>query len=62
LRDRRIFEDRSLLPDRIHVLFADCGVWALDPDAPMSALQPFLTISGAKRHDREQLLASYRVR
>ncbi len=27
-------------------------VWALDPDAPIADLQPFLTITGAKSHDR----------
>jgi hypothetical protein len=46
----------GLLPDRFHVLFADGEVWTLSPDAPMSALQPFLTIAGAKANDREELL------
>ncbi len=51
----------GLLPDRLHVLFADGQVWALSPDAPMSALHPFLTITGAKAHNRDQLLAPHRV-
>jgi hypothetical protein len=50
----------GLLPDRLHVLFADGEVWALDPDAPIADLQPFLTITGAKLHDRDQLLAPHR--
>lgn len=52
----------GLLPDRLHVLFADGEVWALSPEAPMTALHPFLTIPGAESHDRSQLLAPYRVR
>jgi Protein of unknown function (DUF1559) len=52
----------SLLPDRLHVLFADGEVWALSPDAPMTALHPFLTIAGAETHDRNQLLTPYRVK
>lgn len=52
---------RGLLPDRFHVLFADGEVWSLSPAAPMAALHPFLTIAGAKSHDRDQLLAPHRV-
>jgi hypothetical protein len=51
----------GLLPDRIHVLFADGEIWAISADAPMPALHPFLTIAGAKAYDRDQLLAKYRV-
>jgi hypothetical protein len=51
----------GLLPDRLQVLFADGEVWALDPNAPIADLQPFLTITGAKTHDRDQLLAPHRV-
>jgi hypothetical protein len=51
----------GLLADRFHVLFADGEVWALSPDAPMTALQRFLTIAGAKAHDRDKLLAAHRV-
>jgi hypothetical protein len=51
----------GLLPDRLHVLFADGTVWALDPNAPIADLQPFLTITGAKSHDRDQLLTPHRV-
>jgi hypothetical protein len=50
---------QGLLPDRLHVLFADGEVWALSLDAPMSALQPFLTIAGANANDREELLAPH---
>jgi hypothetical protein len=51
----------GLLPDRLHVLFADGEVWALDADAPIADLQPFLTITGAKTHDRDQLLGPHKV-
>jgi hypothetical protein len=51
----------GLLSDRVHVLFADGRVWALDPNAPIADLQPFLTITGAKSHDRDQLLAPHKV-
>ena len=45
----------------LHVLFADGEVWALSFDAPMSALQPFLTITGAKSHGRDQLLSGHKI-
>jgi hypothetical protein len=51
----------GLLRDRLHVLFADGTVWALDANAPIAELQPFLTITGAKSHDRDQLLAPHKV-
>jgi hypothetical protein len=51
----------GVLDDRILILFADGEVWALDPNAPIADLQRFLTISGAKTHDRDQLLAPHRV-
>jgi hypothetical protein len=51
----------GLLPDRLHVLFADGEVWALDPNAPIADLQSFLTITGAKSHDRDQLLAPHKI-
>jgi hypothetical protein len=51
----------GLLEGRLHVLFADGAVWALDASAPIADLQPFLTITGAKSHDREQLLAPHKV-
>jgi hypothetical protein len=51
----------GLLPDRLHVLFADGEVWALDPGAPIADLQPFLTITGAKSHDRDKLLGPHKV-
>jgi hypothetical protein len=51
----------GVLPDRLHVLFADGINWVLDADAPIADLQPFLTITGAKSHDRDQLLAPHKV-
>jgi hypothetical protein len=44
---------KSLLPDRIHVLFADGEVWALSPDTPIDAVKPFFTITGAKAASRD---------
>jgi hypothetical protein len=52
---------RGLLEGRLHVLFADGTAWALDTSAPIADLQPFLTITGAKSHDREQLLGPHKV-
>jgi hypothetical protein len=52
----------GVFDDRLHVLFADGEVWALSPDAPMTALHRFLTIAGAESHDRAKLLGPYRVR
>jgi hypothetical protein len=51
----------GVLPGRRHVLFADGEIWALDPNAPIADLQPFLTITGAKTQDRDQLLGRHRV-
>lgn len=52
---------KSILPHRIHVLFADCEVWTLSDATPMDAVKPFLTIAGAKGADRETMLGPYRV-
>jgi hypothetical protein len=52
----------GVLPDRSYVLFADGELWGISTDAPLSALQPFLTIAGADSHDRSQLLEPYLVR
>ncbi len=51
----------GLLPDRIHVLFADGEVWALSPHTPIDAVKPFFTITGAKAASREESLSKYRV-
>jgi hypothetical protein len=52
---------QGVLNDRIHILFADGEVWALSPDAPIDALKPFLTVTGAKAASREEQLGPYRV-
>ena len=52
---------KGILPDRIHVLFADGEVWALSPDTPIDALKPFFTITAAKAASREESLSKYRV-
>jgi hypothetical protein len=52
---------KSILPHRIHVLFADGEVWTLSDKTPMAAVKPFLTIAEAKTHDRDKLLGPYRV-
>src|SRR4029079_18165743 len=46
----------GVLPDRIHVLFADGEVWALSPKTPMDAVKPFLTITAAKTANRDSLV------
>lgn len=51
---------KGLLPDRIHLLFADGEVWALSPDTPIDAVKPFFTIAGAKKSSREDALTPYR--
>ena len=52
---------KGVLFDRVHVTFSDGEVWALSPDMPMTALHPFLTITGAKNADRDEFLASFRI-
>jgi len=52
---------KSILPHRIHVLFADSDVWTLSDDTPMDAVKPFLTVAGAKGADRDKTLEPYRV-
>lgn len=42
--------------------FADREVWFLRQDVPIEKLKTFCTIDGAKKHDREKILAPYRVR
>jgi hypothetical protein len=51
----------GLLPDRIHILFANGEVWALSPDTPIDALKPLLTITAAKAASRDESLSPYRV-
>jgi hypothetical protein len=46
----------------VHVAFADGSVWFLDADVPLADLKKFFTIAGARRYDREQVLAPYPVR
>jgi hypothetical protein len=52
---------KGILTDRVYVLFVNGEVWALSPDTPMTAIHPFLTITGAKNADRDELLATWRV-
>jgi hypothetical protein len=59
-------ETRELLLSRdghFHfiVLFADGAPWVLSYRTPISDLCKFFTVSGATRHDREQLLRPYAV-
>ena len=42
------------------VLFADGEVWVLSDKLPVSDLFKFLTITDAKRNDRDRVLAPYR--
>jgi hypothetical protein len=41
------------------VVFADGQVWFLSADIPLEDVRKFLTIDGAKKHDREQVLGPY---
>ncbi len=41
------------------VAFADGEVWFLHREVPINHLREFLTIAGAQRNDREQLLRPY---
>jgi hypothetical protein len=52
---------KGILADRVYVLFVDGEVWALSPDTPMTAIHPFLTITGAKNADRDEFLAPFRI-
>ena len=48
--------------DGVHVLFADASVWFLSKEVPLDDLKRFFTVEGAKQHDRDQVLAPYRLR
>ena len=50
----------SIHGDGFHVAFADGDVWFLSDDTPFDVLKQFLTIEGAKSHDRDVTLAQYR--
>ena len=52
---------KGLEGDGVHVLFADGSVWFLGEDVPLSDLQKFFTIEGAKQHDRDDVLVPYAV-
>ncbi|MEK6250060.1 MAG: hypothetical protein N2C12_17885 [Planctomycetales bacterium] len=41
--------------------FADGKVWFLDNDIPFDQLKPFLTLSGARELDREEVLEPYKI-
>jgi hypothetical protein len=42
-----------------HVLFADGSIWRLSNETPFAALEKFLYVESARRHDREALLRPY---
>ncbi|MCH7726718.1 MAG: DUF1559 domain-containing protein [Planctomycetes bacterium] len=44
-------------PDGPHVLFADCGVYRLNPEIPPVTLKALLTIGGGEAIDRDRLIA-----
>ncbi|MHC4177455.1 MAG: DUF1559 family PulG-like putative transporter [Planctomycetota bacterium] len=60
----RIPESITAGPDGggVHVLFANGEVWFLRREVPLADLKKFFTIEGAKRYDREMLLAPYAER
>ena len=47
---------------RFHVIFADGTVWQLSTDVPFEDIEKFLTIDGAKQHDRNAVLGPYVTR
>ncbi|QDT74568.1 hypothetical protein I41_37650 [Lacipirellula limnantheis] len=51
----------GILQDCVHVAFADGEVWCLSSDTPMLAIEPFLTVDGARRSDRNAMLERYRI-
>jgi len=57
---RTLPESITVGPDGkgIHVAFADRHVWYLN-DVPLDDLKKFLTVEGAKNHDRETVLGPY---
>jgi hypothetical protein len=50
---------RGLDGDGFHVVFADGQSWFLSADVPLEDVRKFLTIEGAKKHDRDQVLGPY---
>jgi len=48
-------------PGGFFVGFADGEVWKLRNDTPLSTLRKFFTVSGSKSHNRDKLLAEYRL-
>lgn len=46
-------------PEGFLVAFVDGAVWWIRKDVPQEVLQPFLTVEGAKSHDREAELTPY---
>jgi hypothetical protein len=44
----------------VHVGFADGSVWYLDKSVPFEHVNHFLTIEGARQHDRDELLGPFR--
>jgi hypothetical protein len=51
----------SSLGHGFHVGFADGEVWYIADDIPFATLLPFFTAEGARKHDREHVLAAYRL-
>jgi len=49
----------AIMPDRVHVLFADGEVWSLSGNTPMEQFKHFLTLEGSRSYSREEQLGEY---
>lgn len=50
---------KSVIPNRVYVLFADGEIWCLSGETPMERIKPFFTLSGAQNHSRNNELEEY---
>jgi hypothetical protein len=50
---------RGIDGEGFQVLFADGSIWFLSASVPIEDVKKFCTIEGAKKYDREQVLAPY---
>jgi hypothetical protein len=47
--------------DGFHIVFADYAIWYMSSETPRELIARFFTIDGSRRHDRDDVLAKYRV-
>ena len=61
-RDDGFAELESNYFDGFLVAFVDGAVWCIRRDVPHAILSPFMTVDGAKQHDRDKELAPYAIK